>query len=336
MSSTLQELSNICGAELKGDASCKINSVNTLKSAKKGDISFLSNRRYVDYLKLTNASAVILVEEDIINCPTNALVTDNPYLAYAKIANHLYPQIKYSPGISAETGIYSKCNIDESASISANISLGKNVEIDKNSYIAPGCVIEEGVKIGENCQIFANVTLCHDVVIGNDVIIHPGVVVGSDGFGLAPDNGKWLKIPQIGSVVIHDRVEIGANSTIDRGAIEDTVIHSGVKIDNQVQVGHNVIIDQDTAIAGCVAIAGSTFIGKRCQIGGASGISGHITIADDVIITGMSGVANSITKSGIYSAGIPVTDNRTWRKNIVRFKHLDKTIRNIFSILDKE
>ena len=182
--------------------------------------------------------------------------------------------------------------------------------------------------------MIANITLCHDVCIGNNVILHPGVVIGADGFGLAQENGEWLKIPQIGSVNLGDNVEVGANSTIDRGAIGNTIISNGVKIDNQVQIGHNAFVGENTAIAGCVALAGSAYIGKRCQIGGASSINGHIEITDDVIITGMSGVANSIKTPGVYSSAIPVTDNKIWKRNIIRFKNLDEIIKKIMFKLE--
>lgn len=334
MPATLGELSQVSGARLVGDADCEISAVNTLKLSREGEITFLSNRHYVQQLSQTNASAVILSEQDLENCPTNALVSKTPYLAYAKIANHLYPRIKRPACINENAVFGSACKIDESSFISANVVVGDNVVISAGAYIGPGCVIENNAQIGEKTSLLANVTLCSGVILGKNVILHPGVVIGADGFGLAQENGEWLKIPQIGSVKIGDNVEVGANSTIDRGAIEDTIIGPGVKIDNQVQIGHNVVIGENTAIAGCSAIAGSATIGRRCQIGGASCISGHINIVDDVIITGMSGVANSIKTPGVYSAGLPVTDNRTWRRNIIRFKQLDAIIKKIMSRLE--
>jgi UDP-3-O-[3-hydroxymyristoyl] glucosamine N-acyltransferase len=329
MSATLGELSEVSGTRLEGDADCEISAVNTLKMAKEGEISFLSNRHYAYQLPDTNASAVILSPEDFKNCPTNALVSETPYLAYAKIAKHLYPKVKLSGHIDKTAVIGEDCNLDDSVLISANVVIGNNVIINSGSYIGPGCFIADNVEIGEKSTLLANVTICHSVVLGKNVKLHPGVVIGADGFGMAQEEGQWLNIPQIGSVKIGDNVDVGANSTIDRGAIEDTVIATGVKIDNQVQIGHNVIIDEHTAIAGCTGIAGSTVIGKRCMIGGAVSISGHIQIVDDVIITGMSGVANSIKSPGVYSSGIPITDNRTWRRNIIRFKNLDALFKKI-------
>jgi len=334
MPATLGKLSQVSGAKLEGDADCKISAVNTLKLAKEGEISFLSNRHYAHQLPQTNASAVILSEQDFKNCPTNSLVSETPHLAYAKIANYLYPSTKISGYIDESAVFGAECNIDDSSSISANVVVGNNVVICSGSYIGPGCVVEDNVEIGENTSLVANVTLCHDVVIGKNVILHPGVVIGADGFSLAHEKDQWIKIPQIGSVKVGDNVEIGANSTIDRGAIDDTIIGSCVKIDNQVQIGHNVVIGENTAIAGCVGIAGSSVIGKRCMIGGAVAINGHIEIADDVIITAMSGVANSINSPGVYSSGLPVTDNRIWRRNVIRFKKLDEIIKKIMIRLE--
>lgn len=334
MPATLAELSEVSGARLVGDADCVINAVNTLGSAKKDEITFLSNRHYANLLSQTKASAVILSEDDLKNCSTNALVSNAPYLVYAKVANYLYPVKERAAAIDEHAVIGQNCNIDSTSTISANVVIGDNVVINAGVCIGPGCVIEDNVCIGENTLLFANTTLCHDVKIGNNVILHPGVVIGADGFGLAQENGRWLKIPQIGSVTLGDNVEVGANSTIDRGAIGDTVISNGVKIDNQVQIGHNAFIGEDTAIAGCVALAGSAHIGKRCQIGGACAINGHIEIADDVIVTGMSGVASSIKSPGVYSSAIPVTDNKTWRRNVIRFKSLDEIIKKIMFKLE--
>ncbi len=334
MSATLGELAKYADVTLKGNADCIIHTVNTLKKAKSGEISFLSNRRYASLLSTTEASAVILSEQDSDNCPVSCLVSDNPYLTYAKVTNYLYPRQALSSGISDSAIIGKDCTIANDVYIESGVVIGDGVTIGSDCYIAAGSVIKDGVSLGEQVQVNANVTLCDDVTIGNNVILHPGVVIGADGFGLAQDETGWLKIPQLGSVIIHDDVEIGANTTIDRGAIEDTVIQSGVKIDNQVQVGHNVIIGKNTVIAGCTALAGSCVIGERCIIGGACAISGHIEIADNVTITGMSAVSNSIKSAGLYSSGIPVTENRIWLRNITRFKHLDETFKKILNKLD--
>lgn len=334
MPATLGELAEISGSELRGDADCHIDRVNTLQDAVTGDITFLSNRHYARYLADTKASAVILSKQDSDNCKTNALINDDPYLAYARIINFLYPSSPVTPGIHASAIVGKNTDIAADAMISASVVIGNNVHIGSGSIIGPGVVIENNVRIGKNTRLLANNTVCADVIIGNDTILHAGAVVGSDGFGMAKDKDRWLKIPQIGSVIIGDRVEIGANTTIDRGAIGDTIIEDGVRLDNQIQIAHNVVIGENTAIAGCTAIAGSVTIGKRCMIGGMCAVAGHIEICDDVIITAMSGVPNSIKERGVYSAGLPITDNRTWRRNMVRFRNLDETIRKIQEKLD--
>lgn len=323
MSFTLAELAELCEAGIKGERSREIRAINTLKSAGEGDIAFLANRRYAADLPGTRASAVILREQDSHACPVSALITRDPYLAYAKIASHLYPRPGHRPGRhqSAVSGPGSE--IDGTASIGAHVVIGARVRIGAGTRIGPGCVIEDEVLIGPRCLLVANVTLCRRVRIGAGVVLHPGVVIGADGFGYALDHGAWRKIPQLGAVTIGAEVEIGANTTIDRGALEDTRIGPGVKIDNQVQIGHNVVIGADTAIAGCVGIAGSVRIGRRCQIGGACCINGHIEIADDVRLQGMSGVTQSIKSAGVYSSAMPAMENRAWLRNLARFRRLD-------------
>ena len=329
MSFTLAELAELCEAGIKGERSREIRAINTLKSAGEGDIAFLANRRYAADLPGTRASAVILREQDSHACPVSALITADPYLAYAKIAGHLHPRPGHRPGRhqSAVSGPGSE--IDDTASIGAHVVIGARVRIGAGTRIGPGCVIEDEVLIGPRCLLIANVTLCRRVRIGAGVVLHPGVVIGADGFGYALDHGAWRKIPQLGAVAVGAEVEIGANTTIDRGALEDTRIGPGVKIDNQVQIGHNVVIGADTAIAGCVGIAGSVRIGRRCQIGGACCINGHIEIADDVRLQGMSGVTQSIKSAGVYSAAMPAMENRAWLRNLARFRRLDAKSRKL-------
>ena len=322
MAYTLREIAKLIDAELRGDPECEIKNVGTLENASTGEISFLSNNRYIHFLKSTKASAVILKAENLDACPVHALIMDNPYLGYANVVRLLYPGAVTEPGIHASTDIHSTANIHPTAHIGPYVSIGCNAIISANVYIGPGCVIGNEITIGTNTRLIANVVLSDGVEIGERGILHPGVVIGADGFGIANDNGKWLKIPQVGGVKIGNDVEIGANSTIDRGALGNTIIEDGVKIDNQVQIGHNVHIGEHTAIAGCVGIAGSARIGKRCMIGGAVGISGHLEIVDDVTIMAMTGVANSIKTPGVYASGVPAMDVKTWRKNIVTYKHL--------------
>lgn len=326
---TLRQIADEIQAELHGDAGCEITGVATLQNAGGGDLSFLANRRYFQYLNSTRAAAVILDQEDAKVCPVNALVAADPYLAYVKAVRFMFPGQAITAGISDTASISKGAVIAPTAYVGPNSVIADGVNIGDGVYIGPGCVVGEDVTIGKDVKLVAGVTLCNRVQIGQRVLIHPGVVIGADGFGIANDQGKWLKIPQLGSVIIGDDVEIGANTTIDRGAIDNTVIGEGVKIDNQVQIGHNVVIGAHTAIAGCVAIAGSVTIGKYCMIGGLSAISGHITIADKVTITGMSGVSNTIKEPGVYSAGLNIMENRLWRKNVVRFKYLDELFRRL-------
>ncbi len=267
MAFTLEQLAEVIDARIEGQSDCKITAINTLKDSGEGDISFLSNRRYSKYLANTGASAVILKDEDLADCPTNALIVDDPYIAYAKVANLIYVNNNLHFEISSTALIGSHCQVAGSVFIGANVVVGDHVEINNECYIGPGCVIGDNVSIKTGTRLSANITLCKGISIGQNVIIHPGVVIGADGFGIARDKEGWIKIPQIGSVIISDNVEIGANTTIDRGAIGDTVVEEGVKIDNQVQIGHNVHIGERSAIAGCTAIAGSTTIGKRCMNG---------------------------------------------------------------------
>lgn len=328
MAITLGEIADYLQARLQGDADCPIEAIATLEDAKPGTIAFFSNRRYLGQLKETRASAVIITDDSLDDCPVNALVMENPYLGYALTANLLYGDRQQDPGINPAAIIADSADIADNCFIDANVIIKDKSSLGNNVVLEAGTYIGRNVLVGANTRIAANVTICDGVKIGRDVIIHPGVVIGSDGFGIAENSdGSWVKIPQIGSVVVGDDVEIGANTTIDRGAIGDTHIGRGVKIDNQVQIAHNVIIGDFTAIAGCTGIAGSAKIGKRCRIGGGCGISGHLEIADDVILTGMTSVNNSINKSGVYSSPLSATDNRTWRKNVARFHRLDESFR---------
>lgn len=335
MAYLLQELATHVSAELIGDADCEISKLNTLQLAQKGDIAFLANRRYTPQLANTQASAVILNKANKDKANTNCLITDDPYLAFAKIARLLHPAKEKNIGIHASAVIGDNCQIDATACIAANVFIGNGVSIGANAYIGPNCVLEDNVSVGRESELVANITICSETEIYNRVRIHPGVVIGAQGFGMAKENGVWLNIPQVGKVIIHDDVDVGANSSIDRGAIDDTIIEKGVKIDNQVQIGHNCIIGEHTAIAGCVGIAGSATIGKRCMIGGAVGIGGHLSIADDTIITGMSMVPNSIKESGMYSSGIPVVENKKWRKNVIRYLNIENIFERIKKIEQK-
>jgi len=272
---------------------------------------------------------VLLTADDADAVPTKAIVVGNPHVAYAHIAAWLYSDDDFSPGIHPAATVNSSCSVHKSAQIAENCSIAAGVVIAAGCQIGPGCVLGNNVTLGENTRLMANVTVCHGTQIGCRTILHPGVVIGADGFGLANDDGKWLKVPQIGKVILGDDVEVGANTTIDRGAIGDTIIENGVKLDNLIQIGHNVHIGAHTAIAACTAVAGSAIIGQHCAIGGCVGIVGHLEIADNVTITGMSHVAQAITKAGIYSSGTPLEENTAWHRNYVRLKQLDDMARRL-------
>jgi UDP-3-O-[3-hydroxymyristoyl] glucosamine N-acyltransferase len=321
---TLEKIASEIDAKLVGEAEKVITGVGTLHNATDTDISFLANPKYRQYLKSTSAGCVIVSPADLAEVNTNALVIEDTYVAYAKVASLLYPEEKPETGVHPSAVIGDNCSIADSARIAGQVFIGSNVQIGENAIIGPGCIIENDVVIKANSMLVANVTLCRKVIIGEHVRIHPGVVIGADGFGIANNNGQWLKIPQVGKVIIGNDVEIGANTTIDRGAIDDTIISDGVKLDNQIQIGHNVFIGEHTVIAGCVGISGSTRIGSHCAIGGGTGIAGHIEITDGVQLTGMSMVTKSIMTAGSYSSGIPVEPTREWHRNVVRYRQLDK------------
>tara|TARA_R110001592_G_scaffold38315_3_gene126496 strand:- start:4313 stop:5359 length:1047 start_codon:yes stop_codon:yes gene_type:complete len=324
---TLGELAKIVGADLRGDAGIQISGLATLHNANIDQLSFLANPAYEKYLSDTKAAAVIVNSKSLDKCLTNALVHENPYMAYAKLS-HLWDKNtskdKSTFTVHPTAVIHHSAKIAAQVHIEAGVVVGEGVSIESGAVVGANTVIGDDSVIGEDSRLSANVTVYHGVSIGKNCIIHSGVVLGSDGFGFAPINGEWLKISQLGGVVVEDSVEIGANTTIDRGALDNTVIEKGVILDNQIQVAHNVRIGQNTAIAACTAIAGSTVIGKNCIIGGASGIAGHLTIADGVHVTAMTMVIKSLTEPGVYSSGTGVQTNAKWRKSIARLRQLDK------------
>jgi len=332
---TLKELADRAGAELEGDGSGEIVGVSALEDARPGTVTFLSNPKFRRFLKNTRAAAVILRREDASACPVPALLTDNPYLTYARVAALLYPQEPVRAGAHRTAVVAGDAKVDPSAWLGPNAVIERGVEVGPEAFIGPGCVVGKGSRVGARTRLVANVSVGHDCVIGSDCLIHPGVVIGADGFGIANDGGRWVKVPQIGRVVIGDHVEIGANTTVDRGAIHDTVIEEGVKIDNLVQVAHNVHIGAHTAIAGCTGIAGSAKIGAHCAIGGGVGIAGHLEICDGVQLTGMSFVTKSVREPGVYSSGMPLETNEAWQKNIARYRHLDEMARRLRALEKK-
>lgn len=326
---TLTELAKLLNAQIRGDADYQISGIAPLDRAQANQISFLSNSQFRSHLINTNAGAVIVTADEATHCPSNALIMKDPYLGYAKVATLFVTAPMHQPGIHATAAVGENSQIHPSVHIAAHCVIGNNVSIGENSVIKAGCVIADNCVIGKQTRLEANVTLYHDIQIGERVIIHSGVIVGSDGFGMANDNGVWQKIPQLGTVIIGNDVEIGANTTIDRGALNNTVIENGVKLDNLIQIAHNVTIGAHTAIAACTAIAGSATIGKHCMIGGGSSIVGHIEIADQVILVGTSVVEKSIKEAGIYGSGTGLLPFRELKRNVVRFRQLDDIVRRL-------
>lgn len=329
MAISLGELAVRFGCDLRGDPAAEVDSVATLQNAGPRAVTFLANPRYRRHLAQTRAGAVILEPRIADACPVAALIAADPYATYARVAALLYPDRQYSAGVSASARVSAEAFVAPSASIGANVVIEERARIGERVRIGPGCVIMRDTTVDTDCRLSANVTLCHGVHVGARALIHPGVVIGADGFGLAPERGRWLKVPQVGGVRIGSDVEIGANTTIDRGAIEDTVIGDGVKLDNQIQIGHNVQVGAHTAIAGCTGVSGSTTIGRNCMIGGMVGIAGHLEICDGVVITGRTLVSRSLTRPGVYSGGLPADEARRWRRNSVRFRHLDELAQRV-------
>lgn len=316
MQYSLQELANHLGVSFRGDADYLIDSIAPLNSANANQITFISNPKFRTELTNSKAGILMVTEADVEFCsPTaNLLITPDPYLAYAKLAQHMDQTPKSAYGIHPTAVIAETAQVHPTANIGAHAVIEKGVVIGENTTIGTGCFIGENTSIGANTQLWANVSVYHNVTIGNHCLIQSGCVIGSDGFGYANDQGKWVKIPQTGGVVIGNHVEIGACTCIDRGALDPTTIEDNVIIDNLCQIAHNVHIGTGTAIAGGVVMAGSLKIGRYCLIGGASVINGHMEICDKVNITGMGMVMRPITEAGVYSSGIPLQPNKVWRK----------------------
>jgi len=326
---SLSDIAAHIGAELRGDADSLITGLNTLREADSSELAFLTNQTYRQHLAETAAGAVLLNAEATADYSGNCLVMDNPYLGYA-LASALFDSSPVpQPGIHPTAVVAVSSEIGDGASIGPQAVLGENTVIGANSQIGAGVTIGDGSVIGDNCRISANVSIYHDVTIGDQVTIHSGAVIGADGFGFAHSEGRWVKIYQLGGVVIGSRVEIGACTTIDRGALEDTVIEDGVILDNHVQIAHNVRVGENTAMAGCSGVSGSTIVGKNCIFAGQSGVVGHVTLCDGVHLTGGTIVTKSLTEPGSYSSGTAFSKTDDWRKNAVRFNQLDDLARRV-------
>lgn len=322
----LSVLAERFGLQLIG-GDCLITGVATLMRAGPSELSFLANPVYRSQLKDTRAAAVILADADQAAALGPCLVSRNPYADFARVAALFEHRPVLTAGVHPSAVIDATADIDPSAEIGPLCSIGPRSRIGACVRIGAGCVIGQDCEIGAGSELVARVVLVRRVTLGQRCLLHPGVVLGADGFGLAFDQGAWLKVPQLGGVRLGDDCEIGANTTIDRGALDDTELEDDVRLDNQIQVGHNVFIGAHTAIAGCTAIAGSTRIGRYCLIAGGVGIAGHLEIADRVRVNAMSLVTHSLTAPGEYASGTPIQDVRSWRKNAARFRQLDKLAR---------
>ena len=325
----LAEIVHRFGGELLGDADVLITQVATLEAAGPGQISFFASARYRKQLEQTRADAIILTAEAADSTQRPRIVCKDPYAYFARVSALLNPPATIVPGIHALAAIHASARVAASASIGPFVSIGAGAQVGDGTVVGAGCAIGDNACVGRDCRLYANVSVYQDCVIGDRVILHSGVIIGADGFGLAWEGGHWNKIPQIGRVVLGDDVEVGANTTIDRGALSDTVIEEGVKLDNQIQIGHNCRIGAHSAIAGCVGIAGSTRIGRYCRIGGSAMIGGHLEIADNVEISAATAVPKSILKAGTYTSLFPISSHRDWLRNASHIRHLDSLARRV-------
>jgi len=327
---TAGELAERLGGRLVGDPATGFDHFDSLEAAGEGALSFATSPRYGEALKGSGASVVLLSEALLaFRSSGTAIVVDNPHAAFALAVQWFLGDADPKGGIHPSAVVAEEAQVHPEASIGPQCVIGAGTWIGAGAIIGPGCVIGRQVCIGEQSELVARVTVLDDVRIGRRCVIQPGAVIGSEGFGLARDGGRWLRVPQLGTVLIGDDVDIGANTTVDRGAIEDTVIADGAKLDNLIQIAHNVEIGEHSAIAGCAGLAGSSKVGRHCSLAGGVGLAGHLQLADNVHVTGMSMVTRSITQPGIYSAGTPLDTNRNWHRNAVRFKQLDQMARRL-------
>jgi len=330
---TIARLAQVVGGRLEGDGDAMVTGLAALDEAGPQHIAYSKGARFRDALENCRAAAVLLPESELPFCPVPAIVVDDPYAAYARVGQLLHPLPAPRPGIHPDAIVEPGVEVDPTAEIGARVVIGAGARIGAGCIIAPGCVIEAGARVGEGSRLGPGVVLGRDCHIGQRCIVHAGVVIGADGFGFAPSEGRWEKIPQIAAVRIGNDCEIGANTCIDRGALHDTVIGNGVKIDNLVQIGHNVRIGDHSIIVACAMIGGSTRIGSGCAIAGGVGLAGHLELADGTQITGMSMVAHDLP-AGRYSSAIEVQDSRTWRRNHARLHRLDETIKKLRREID--
>lgn len=329
----LDEIVAHLGGALEGDGSIVVSQVATLASAQAGQIAFLANPKYRQQLQSTSASAVIVPPKFAGDTTLPRIVHPNSYAYYARVVQLLNPAEARPRGVHPSAVVHSV--VPPSVSVGENVVLGKDVALGENVTLYPGCVVGDGVSIGDDSVLYPNVVIYRACKIGKRAIVQAGAVIGSDGFGFAKEGDSWVKIPQIGRVVIGDDVEIGANTSIDRGALDDTIIGDGVKLDNQIQIAHNVVIGQHTAMAGCVGVAGSTRIGQRCTIGGAGMIVGHLDLADDVHVSAGTMVTKSLRQPGQYTSIFPLESHAEWLQNAAQIKRLAKLAERVSELEEK-
>ncbi|HSN51323.1 MAG TPA: UDP-3-O-(3-hydroxymyristoyl)glucosamine N-acyltransferase [Woeseiaceae bacterium] len=325
----LGELAAQFDCELVGDPDITIDNVAGLQNAGPGSLSFLSNPKFRSQLAVTQAAAVVLRTEDVEGSPAASLVSANPYADYARMAAVIHPAPRYAPGVHASAVIAESAAISPTAHVAANVSIGDRTTIGGNAYIGPGTVIGPDCSVGDDCRLIANVTLVRKVKMGLRGILHPGVVIGADGFGNAMTPAGWVKVPQLGGVRIGDDVEIGSNTTVDCGAIEDTVIEDGVRIDNLCHIAHNARIGAHTAMAAMSGLSGSATIGKRCLLAGQTGVVGHVTVCDDVVVSGRAVISKDITQPGVYAGTFTAEPAREWNRQVARFRRLEQLIERV-------
>ncbi|HNZ56557.1 MAG TPA: UDP-3-O-(3-hydroxymyristoyl)glucosamine N-acyltransferase [Methylophilaceae bacterium] len=320
---SLRDISSRFGGQVVGDGDVLISRVSSLGNAKQGDICFINDTKYQKALADCKASAFILREKDATLTPQPKIIVDNPYAYFAKISSLLNPPAISHIGIAPSAVVNSSATVPSSCSIAPMAVIGEHVVLGDNVIIGAGCVLENDVTIGDNTCLEPNVTIKHHCQVGRHCHIFSGAVIGSDGFGYAEEAGVWLKIPQVGRVIIQDHVDIGANTTIDRGALDDTIIEEGVKLDNLIQIGHNGVIGAHTVIAGCTGIAGSAKIGRHCKIGGAAMILGHLEIVDGVTVSPGSMITRSLLQADTYTALMPFQTHKEWLNTAAKLRHLD-------------
>jgi UDP-3-O-[3-hydroxymyristoyl] glucosamine N-acyltransferase len=328
----LADLAQAFNLQIAGDADIEIIGVCSLLPGKPRHLSFCADARLRSAIGQTHASALVLAPRDAKTFGGNALIAADPAVAFARIAKQFDDRANFIAGWHSSASIADDAKIGADCWIGAGAVIESNAVIGANSFIGPNCVIGRDAVIGEGSRLEANVWIASRCRLGARAQVQPGAVIGSRGFGLARAKSGWIEVPQLGAVIVGDDVEIGANTTIDRGALDDTVIENGVKLDNQIQIAHNCRIGADTAIAACVGIAGSTRIGARCLIGGAAGIGGHLEIGDDIVILGLAMVTKSLSAPGVYGSGLPVMPAREWRKLVGRVRRLPRTAQRMQAI----